>query len=164
MINLINYSKFLFESLRAYFAVNASGLLSLLYRYLLSCLYPLQTRFDSYAQWRNTFYLISNCKWQTGQLTNVLNRLFDPINESIYITLLGLSSLQASVYGEVTNAFATVYDEIPAAISPVYGEGLTQYLVVIHVPTNVFLNLSNITSVVEQIKISGVNYTFVEII
>ena len=72
----ISYPKMVYESLRNYFSINTNGQLSILYRYILSIVYTLQPSFDIFDDFRNRQKLIASCKWQVGQLTNVLNYLY----------------------------------------------------------------------------------------
>ena len=73
----INISKILYELLRSDLSINLSQKLSIFYKYLLACLYPLQISFDNFFVWRKKEFIISNCHWENGNLTNVLNLLFD---------------------------------------------------------------------------------------
>ena len=141
----IDYSKMLYESLRAYFSVNSSGQLSILYKFLFSCLYPLQPAFNNYDTFRIKKKIIAGCKWQIGQLTNVLNYFFDPDLSRIYITQSTITTLSAPVFEETTAVFAPVFSGLSARSN-----------VTFWVPSSV--NMSELISVIEQIKINGIPY------
>jgi len=91
------------ETLRSYFAFNAQGQPSILYKFFTIFTQVLQTVWGiitdtlsntfnyntlynisttpplilpTFSGWRNYKNIIANCKWQIGQLTNVLNSLF----------------------------------------------------------------------------------------
>ena len=81
----INIGYLLFDKLRNYFSVNKLGNLSILYRYLLSCAYPLQSIFDDFDIFRIRQKYIINCTWTVGQLQNVLNNLLDSEQKRIVI-------------------------------------------------------------------------------
>jgi hypothetical protein len=85
MIKLVNISQVLYQTLRG-LSVNVAGTLSILYRYLLACLYPLQTAFDTFNTKRVKQLLLSQCKWEFGQATWVLNELYDTTLRRIVIT------------------------------------------------------------------------------
>ena len=93
----IKYSKMTFETLRSYFSVNASGQLSILYKFVFSCLYPLQSVFDNYDTFRIKKQIIASCKWQIGQLTNVLNYFFDPTLKRIHINQSEVTIIAESI-------------------------------------------------------------------
>ena len=105
---VVNYGKMLYESLRAYFSINSSGNLSQLYLFLLACLYPLQPAFDDYDTFRIKKQIIANCKWQIGQLTNVLNYFFDPVSKRITITQSVLASVDDPVFMETPINFEKI--------------------------------------------------------
>lgn len=97
----INYLNMLFSTVRSYFAFNSSGEPSILYKFFtiftnvlqtvwgtitdtINTTYNQNTIYNSlpslllptFSGWRNYKNIIANCKWQIGQLTNVLNSLF----------------------------------------------------------------------------------------
>jgi hypothetical protein len=99
----INYLNLLIETLRSYFAFNSQGQPSILYKFCsiftsvlqtvwgtitdsLSTTYNQQSVYQTlpslllptFSGWRNYKLIIANCKWQIGQVTNVLNLLFTP--------------------------------------------------------------------------------------
>jgi hypothetical protein len=105
----INYPYQLIDTLRSYFAINSEGNLSILYKICLCVIYPFQGAFDGYDLFRRNMLLIANCKWQIGQVENLLNYLFDPVFGRIKI-------LQNT---GVTQLFVRNFDLSPG-ISPVY--------------------------------------------
>jgi hypothetical protein len=85
MIKLVNIARVLYQVLRG-LSVNIAGQLSILYRYLYSCLEPLQHSFDTFSTARTKQLLLSQCKWEFGQATWVLNELYDKTLRRIVIT------------------------------------------------------------------------------
>ena len=113
--------------------------------------------------------MIANCKWQIGQLTNVLNYFFDPTNKTIYIdqvTLLDvfdpvMTGNQATNFDPIVTGFeSTLYE-------PTFDQTVIITGVIIHVPaayaTPGTANYTNLVSVIEQIKITGIPYTIVSL-
>jgi hypothetical protein len=177
MFRSINYARMLYEALRNYLSVTKvyfvdgtqyGGLLSDLYKYLLSCLYMLQSPWDSFEIWRAEKYIIANCKWQIGQLTNVLNYFFDSIQLRIYIT----QSRTLNLFAPTIAYESTTYAPTIAYESTTYASMITEATSVIagvnfHVPSDVFndpIAMGQLISVIEQVKITGINYVITEII
>src|ERR1017187_6022852 len=86
LLKNISYPKQIYSTLGSYFSINSNGLLSILYRMCLSLIYPFQLTFNTFDIWRRKKLLIAYCDWKVGQLTNLLNKLYDPIYNRIYIT------------------------------------------------------------------------------
>lgn len=211
----IEYGKMLYETLGNYFSVNVFGNLSILYRFLLSCLYTLQPEWDSFETWRFNKKLIANCKWQIGQLTNVLNYYFDNTQKRIYITQRALlntfaptiayesvtysrtindttsfnagDTLIVNAIYQVNNAATATYNGlnytqgqffkvisgittfttadgatvIPSLFAPTITDISVLSEVFIWVPASIFADTAimlNLTSIIEQIKITGIEY------
>jgi len=152
----IDYSKMLYESLRAYFAVNTAGQVSIMYKFLLCCLYPLQPAFNNYDIFRIKKKIIAGCKWQIGQLTNVLNYFFDPAYKRIYISQSAVTNVSAPVFEEITAILAPVFEETTAIFAPIFSGLSARSSVTFFVPNTV--NMSELISIIEQIKINGIPY------
>jgi len=152
----IDFFKSLYESLRSYFAVNASGNLSLLYKYCSCFMGPLVTPFANYVAFRNTEALVAGCKWQIGQLTNLLNYLYDPVLMRIFITqaAIQVKALDTFNYNALlqTQTFA---DNVAIQLREFFDQANTSD-VSIHVPVN--SDIPGITAVIEQIRIQGIPY------
>ena len=153
---IVNYGKMLYESLRAYFSINSSGNLSQLYLFLLACLYPLQPIWDNYDAFRIKKQIIANCKWQIGQLTNVLNYFFDPVSKRIAITQSVLISIDDPVFAVTPINFDPVYPETTTIFEPVFKGLYNRSNTIFSVP--VAVDQSELISIIEQIKINGINY------
>lgn len=152
----INYSRQLYESLRNYFAVNAEGQVSMLYKILLCYLQVLQPYFDTYDTFRRKEYLIAQCKWQIGQLTNVLNMIYDSALLRIYITQSAPQNLQATGFAYAAKIQARGFG-VPAQVQ---GRGFydasNRSTVAINVP--VATDLVDLTATIEQIRPDGILY------
>lgn len=179
----------LYETLGEYFSINSSGTLSILYRYCASLIYPIQKEFDSFETWRTKQKIIAMCKWQKGQLTNVLNYLYpstvspyipfsDPVS-GIYVTEVSTTYDYFSIAeaGKITESpapdytgYASMAKYGTSAYSPAsdYTSFVTKvdnqfiYIgyVTFHVPSDV--DQDELKETIDQINI-GVNYNIVTI-
>lgn len=151
----INYPKMLYETMRSFFSVNRSGLLSNLFKYVSCIIQPLIAPWDVFEVARIQNGLIANTKWQMGQLTNVLNYLFDPVNNSIYISQITISV--PSVTGFQYPAIQQVGDfgELAVQVRG-FSDRSYQTPVIIYVPN--YVNLAEITAIINQIIIQGIVY------
>ena len=148
-----------FETLRSYFSVNASGQLSILYKFVFSCLYPLQSVFDNYDSFRIKKQIIASCKWQIGQLTNVLNYFFDPTLKRIYINQSEVTVIADPTFDYDPVSFDPVFDETTTIFEPVFSGLSSKTNATIMVPVSVFSTSENeIISVLEQVKMNGIPY------
>jgi hypothetical protein len=161
----IDYSKMLRETLRAYHSVNAAGQLSYMYKFCLCCLYPLQAPFNNFDTWRIRTALIANCKWQIGQLKNVLNMLYDANLQRIYISQAipiyvfapNIDESESTIYApNIDEGESTVF--APNIDDPI----LYSDMVIIFVPASIYSNTalkSQLIADIEQIKFAGIFYT-----
>lgn len=152
----IDYGKMLYESLRNYYSVNATGDISILYKYLACFLAVLQAPFDAYAIFRTKETIIASCKWQIGQLTNVLNYLFDATLSRIYITQSTLSVVADPMFEYAPVNFDTVFTEAPVIFEREFGDKISGTLVTINIPAAV--DEVDLRAVVEQIRMQGIPY------
>lgn len=153
----IHYGRQLYETLRAYYSVNASGNLSVLYKYLIAILQVMQAPFDEYDKYRTKEAIIAGCKWQIGQLTNVLNYLYDTTLNRIYITQSDIANIADPTFDYPPIHFDGTFDDAPPAIfERTFTDRVATTLVTINVPVGV--NLSDLTATVEQIKLKGIPY------
>jgi hypothetical protein len=138
--------------------------MSIFYRYLLCCLYVLQHPWDAFNLWREREKIIAGCKYEIGQLTNVLNYFFDSTLNRIYITQEGYLNV-------FVPTFTHAYTPPPADESDVFvltfGTPIMNNEVLIHVPAPYYTPLTSeytaLVGVIEQIKITGLNYQIVSI-
>lgn len=152
----IKYGCQLYESLRSYYSVNASGNMSILFKYLACILAPLQDPFVSYVQFRNKEYIIASCKWQIGQLTNVLNYLYDATLNRIFITQSVINIIADPMFQYAPTNFDTVFAEAPIIFERRFNDRLASSLVTINIPASV--NAADLTAAVEQIRVQGIPY------
>lgn len=156
----IHFGKLLYETLRGYFSVNTSGNISILYKFLLAIVQVLQNPFDAYVVYRTKESIISNCKWQIGQLTNVLNYLYDPSLSRIFITQSVIVAIADPTFSYPPIHFdKTFADSPPSIFERTFGDRVATTLVTINVPAGT--NISDLTATVEQIKLQGINYQIV---
>lgn len=163
----IDYAMMNFEAVRNFHAVNKAGFLSIEYKYTLSMIWPLQNSFNDFDTWRRAKQIIANCKWTIGQVTNVLNYFFDTDLKRIYISQKRLTNLFAPIINYESTTFApTIANESDSFAPNINENGTALAEVSIHVPTSIFtdqLIMSQLISVVEQIKITGLYYIIEEI-
>jgi hypothetical protein len=161
----IQYSKLLYECMRAYHSVNTAGQLSELFKLALCSIYPLQTPFDQFDLWRRRELLIANCKWQIGQLTNVLNMLHDPTLKRIFINQNSSGYLFAPNIddGSSTTFAPNIDDGSSTTFAPNIDDNpVVGTTVKIYVPISIYsVSLSLIISDIEQIKLSGIQYEII---
>ena len=163
----IDYSLVNYEAVRNFHAINRAGLLSIEYRYTLCCVWPLQLAFDDFHLWRKAKKIIANCKWTVGQVTNVLNYFFDNTLNRIFITQQRIENVFVPVINYESAVFASEISDESTVLAPGINDfGVTLAHVTINVPTEVYSDaiiMSQLISVVEQIKITGFSYSIAEI-
>jgi len=163
----IHYGSTNYEGMRNFMAINKAGFLSILYRYTLALVYPLQVPFNDFHTWREAKKIIAQCKWTIGQVTNVLNYFFDASLARIYITQTRIDNLFAPVIAYESTTYAPTIAEESTAYAPCIQDVSTVLAIVaIHVPSDIYTDaiiLAQLVSVVEQIKITGFTYQIVEI-
>jgi hypothetical protein len=157
----------LYETLRSYLSINSEGKLSILYKFIYACLKPLQPWFDDFSTWRDTEKIIANCKWEIGQLTNVLNYLFDTTQKRIYISQRQYALVFAPTINYESEDFIPSLNYESTFYVPNINDIYTvNSQVVINLPSELYedaLKQSLIISVIEQIKIDGIYYIIEEI-
>ena len=156
----IAYGRLLYETLRAYYSVNSNGNLSIMYKFLLAIVQVMQSPFDKYELYRTKEAIIANCKWQIGQLTNVLNFLYDPTLSRIFITQSSISPIDDPTFDYAPYNYDTVFAEDPELFERTFNDRAATTLVTINVPIGV--NVSDLTATVEQIKLTGIPYQIIE--
>jgi hypothetical protein len=151
----ILYGPMLYETVRAFFAVDIHGKVNNLYKYCACLIQPLVAPWDSFENQRLINGLIADTKWQMGQLKNVLNYLFDPTNNSIYIDQITISV--PSVTGFQYPAIQQVggFGGLAVQVRG-FNDRSAQTPVIIHVPD--YVNLGQITAIINQIIIQGILY------
>ncbi len=151
----INYGRMLYETLRGYFSVNKKGKLNRLYQYCACLIQPLIVPWESFETARRLNGLIANTKWQMGQLTNVLNYLFDNQANSIYISqvsidIVSVTGFQYAAIQQV-GAFGGKAVQVRG-----FNDRASQTPVIINIPD--YVNLAAITAIINQVLISGIVY------
>lgn len=150
----------LYEALRNYFSLNTHGEISILYKYCAALIFPLQAPFDAYDIQRRIYEIIANCKWQIGQLTNVLNYLFDPILNRIFLTQSTTISVSAPEFEYTTLLQMQEFDTPALVQTREFNDRLAGTSVIINVPIGT--DIPAITATIEQIKIDGIPYQIIE--
>lgn len=155
----LDYGRLLYESLRNYFSVNTEGQMSILYRFCAALLFPLVGPFDAYDAIRRIYEIIANCKWQIGQLTNVLNYLFDPLLKRIFLTQSKPQNISAPEFTYPNPVQMQEFGGVAIQVRE-FNDRQSSSLVSINVPVG--SDLDAITATVEQIKIAGIPYQIIE--
>jgi len=152
----IDYPKMLYETLRGYFSVTDVGKINTLYKYCAALIQPLIGPFNIFSSKRIVDGLIANSPWQIGQVTNVLNYLYDDTLKRIFITQShqAITSATTFYYNAVVNA--GTFGNDPLQLRTFFDKG-GFVPVVINVPAG--LNLSLIIATIEQMRLQGISYT-----
>ena len=155
----INYPVMLLEALRNFFSINASGNVSTIYKYLSCFVQPFQLPFTNFEAFRNKEMLIANCKWQIGQLTNVLNMLYDASLKRIYITQSVVTVISDPMFQYAPVNFDSDFGTDPEIYEVEFDSRLNETLVTINIPTAVATaSLTDMIATIEQIRILGIPY------
>jgi hypothetical protein len=163
----ISFPTILHESLRDYFSINKAGKLSFLYKFLICILWPLKLAWDNFETYRQKIYLISICGWKLGQLTNVLNYLYDSSNNSIYITQSVIEMVFDPTFTGTTINFDPTFAGITTVFEATFSDSASIIPVIIHIPSSLFNDAgkkSDLVATIEKIRILGLKYEIQEII
>jgi len=158
----------LYECLGAYHSVNSAGALSYLYKFCLCCVYVLQTPFNNFDLWRIKKLLIANCRWEIGQLTNVLNMLYDPSQKRITIgqnSIVGCFVFNIDE-GESSTFVMNIDEDESTVFVPNIDEAINSAMVTFYVPASIYTNTPTLTSLIadiEQIRWKGILYQIVSL-
>lgn len=155
----IDYSRQLFESLRSYYSVNSAGAISILYKILICFLQPLQPAFDAYDLFRAKEALIAQCEWQIGQLTNVLNFLYDTLLSRIFITQSEVSVISDPKFEYDAIHWDQSFNDPDTVFERPFNDRASTSLVTINVPQGV--DFADLTATIEQIRLKGFAYKIV---
>jgi len=155
----INIGKILYEGLRAYYSVNTDGFISILFKFCFALVQPLQAPFDALDIQRTINAIVANCKWEIGQLANVLNYLYDNTLNRIFITQSVPSIVSATTFDYTAILNAGEFGDNPVQLRGFFDKTASSP-VIINVPAGT--NIASITAVIEQIRIQGIAYQIVE--
>lgn len=153
----INFTALLYETLSGFLSINKAGTPTWFYKYCVACLVLLQQPFLDFVTFRNKEYLIANCKWQIGQLTNVLNYLYDSTLSRINISQAVATPEFLMEFTYPPEQFLGDFDSDPMEFWNSFGSGPATSIVTINVPAGV--DLADLTATVAQIAIAGIKYT-----
>lgn len=151
----------LWDSLGNFFSLNSVLSLSIMYKICAAYVQPLPAPFAAYVAFRNNAWLIAQCKWQIGQATNVLNMLFDLVDQRITITQsstspVSLTTFEYPAIGQTGGAFGSP----PVLQLRAFGDKAASTIVTINIPAGI--SLTAITAVVNQIIIPGIPYQIIQ--
>jgi len=166
MSKAINYSYLLFDTLREYFSVRSDGTISWLYKFCLACLYPLQSKFNTYDTFRIERTYVAYCNYTKGQLTNLLNKLFPSTTTDLF-SITQRTSKQVFMAGIDTGTnigYTTTYSKGYTEVTTTYLYGFP-YIgytdAIINVPSDIYDNiLSAVEAIVNQIKLTGLTIIY----
>lgn len=155
----LDYGRMLYESLRNYFSINSSGMISILFKYCACFLQVLQAPFIAYDAQRAINALVAQCAWQIGQLTNVLNFLYDNALSRIFLTQSVTKNLSAPKFPYTTTVQVRGFGVPAQAQARGFLDSISTSLVTINVPVSV--PLPPLIATVEQIRLQGIHYEIV---
>lgn len=156
----VQYPTMLYEALRGYYSVNSSGKVNWLYKLCAALIQPLVAPFAAYEAQRIVNGLIANSKFQIGQLTNVLNYLYDNTLNRIYITQGYYYQPYSTNFNETPLLFSKNFGQTPAWYGRNFDNTLTFVGAVIHVPYSA--NLAALTATVAQMALLGRDYLIIQ--
>jgi len=152
--------------MRNSFAINKAGELSIMYKFCLSCVYPLQTAFDSFETWRQRQLIIANCNYTIGQLKNVLNYLFDNTNfvapdwGRITISQAQFNYIYAPTIDDESGTDAPTITDESGTFAPTIDSDPNQKNVMFNIPSDLSGSLADILATIDQIKIDSLIYSY----
>lgn len=149
----------LYETLTGFYSINSAGQVSWLYKFCAACLSILQVPFNNFVVFRTKEYIIANCKFTIGQLTNVLNYLYDPVQNRISITQSTVGAVFFWKFAYPPSLFLSDFGSAPLAFLETFGSRVAVSAVTINVPPGI--DLIDLTATVAQIAISGIPYQIV---
>ena len=154
----VDFPVVLYESLRAYYSVNSEGKANWLYKLCAANIQPMQSPWNTYESLRATNGLIAGGKFQIGDLTNILNYLYDNTLNRIFITQGFYEQTVVREFGSAI-AFGRKFGETPIIFAREFGDPVKFVGAVIHVPAA--SNVSQITATVAQMAIQGLVYSII---
>lgn len=146
----------LYETLTGFFSINAQNNVSWMYKFCAACLAGMQPYMNTFFTFRTKEILIANCKWQIGQLKNVLNYLYDPNQKRITITQSAITPEFFWMFAYPPSMFVSDFGSVPMVFLETFGSPVAQSDVTITVPNSV--DLADLEATVAQIAIEGINY------
>ena len=157
----INYGNMLYETLRNYYSVNNAGEMTWLYKFCAACIGTMQAPFNTYFYARQQNCFIVQGTWQMGQLTQILNYLYDPLFYRIYITQSKSLAPGLPVFGYVTGVHSPEFGGDSPDAFRAFGDAPDYSILTIHVPADLGLLLSYLTATVAQMALAGIQYQIV---
>lgn len=152
----------LYETLGGAFSITKDAQVSDLYKFSAACISVFQGPFNDFAAFREKQYLIANCKCQIGQLTNVLNYLYDSIQNRIYITQSTANPEFFWKFAYPPAMFLGRFADAPKRFLRRFGDKSSASLVTVVVPAGL-PNLSDLTATVAQIFLTGIPYQIIQV-
>jgi len=155
----IDFPAMLRETLTSFFSINKRGAATWGFKFCAACLAVLIIPFQDFDAYRKKMWLIANCKWQVGQLTNVLNKLYDPVQKRI-VVLQAVSTPQfLNLFPYNATMWAGSFDDDPIVFLQTFGSQASRTIVTIQVPAGV--DLDDLTATVALIAMDGIPYKIV---
>lgn len=165
MANPSNFRKvdlkaLLYETLSGFLSLNKALDVSWLYKFCAACVVLFNVSLTDFYAFRNKEYLIANCKWQVGQLQNVLNFLYDSVQNRIVVTQSIAHPEFLMEFGYAPQQFLTEFDDDPPLeFWREFQDGTTTSIVTISIPADA--DLIDLTATVAQIAMEGVPYKII---
>ena len=153
----INYRIMLFETLRKFFSVNSNNSISVLFTFLTAFVQLFEVPFANFVTFRNKEQLIAQCKWQVGQLANVLNILYDSTLKRIYCTQSTYNILAAPEFAYTSTTYCSDFGSAPLIFAGEFNDKVNTTAFIINVPTDVYNG--DLVATINQIAFTGSNFT-----
>lgn len=147
------------ETLTSFFSINKAGQATWGFKFCAACLAVFITPFAAFDTFRRKMYLIAKCKFQIGQLVNVLNFLYDPVQKRITIEQAIATPQYLQMFPYAGTMWAGSFDDDPIVFLQTFNSQAAHTIVTIHVPPG--LDLDDLTATVALIAINGIPYKIV---
>lgn len=135
------------------------GQISKLYKYMAAFVNPLQQKFDDFNAFRTKQYLIANCKCQIGQLTNVLNILYDSTQKRIFISQSVVAAISDPMFQYPAIHSDSDFASAPEIQERGFNDRSSETLVTINIPSAIYNTIIvDLTATVNQIMLLGIPY------
>jgi hypothetical protein len=151
----------LFETLRHFFSVTSNSAISVLFTFLTAFVQLFEAPFASFVIFRNKEQLIAQCKWQVGQLANVLNILYDSTLLRIYCTQSSYTNIGLTQFEYPATVFFSDFGTPATVFLKEFNDKVETSQFTINVPSDIYNNApveSDLLATVNQIAFTGSNF------
>lgn len=146
------------ETLTTALSINKVYAPTWMYKFCAACLSVLVQPWTLFDAFRQKEWLVASCMCQVGQLTNVLNYLYDNVQNRIYITQAVATPQFLMQFAYPPEGYASDFGSAPLLFLEPFG-GVLETVVTINVPASA--DVVDLTAIVAQIMLEGIVYKIV---